>query len=128
MDTENEAMKEREESLKSKNYINRYCCVLTCKTTKENYSELRFHSFPIEGKDFVYHKNYFGVTEKVDKLQAWKKLLNISGKINRNMKVCSKHFKKDYDSNGKLLIYEKQVTALSLYLFKFSYIYFKYTC
>jgi len=75
---------------------NRVCCAVKgCQSRAHKDLNVIFHNLPKPGACFVNVENFFGNSERIDKLKAWKKILKLN-EITPRMKVCSLHFKKSY--------------------------------
>lgn len=78
-----------------KNKSKRFCSVFGCNSTEKRDETIRFHHYPKKGDSFVEVENKFGIFEKIDRHQAWKKILRMGKNVTQWTVVCSKHFKKE---------------------------------
>lgn len=80
------------------------CAVKGCNSKKNINSDLSFHVLPKQNKQSVAIKNHFGNLEQVDRLTAWKKVLNLKN-AQPHVQVCSLHFaKEDYILPGNIIL------------------------
>lgn len=70
------------------------CAVSGCKSNYSDNPTVRFHALPPPNKRTVYMTDYFGNSNKVDRLEAWQRRLKLKT-IKSSLTVCSLHFKKE---------------------------------
>lgn len=78
---------------KSKSNIN--CCVFGCKSRASKNDTVRFYNFPRKNENVVLVENKLNQEEKLDRFDAWVKVLRMGKIVTRTMRVCSLHFTKD---------------------------------
>ena len=84
-------------SKKKRGYV---CAVNSCKSKSRENGDLSYYFFLPTGRNFVKTYNYFGNPEKIDVLVASKKATKIRD-VKPHLRVCSRHFAKDFLFTGK---------------------------
>lgn len=72
-----------------------YCCVFGCQSKACRDEKIKFFHFPHPNKDFIDRINKFGDKEKIDRREAWIRVLKIGKSVTTSMRVCSLHFIKE---------------------------------